>query len=59
MVGAFAWRWLATGDLHDAMRWGVAAGAANAGQVLSAFCERMDIEPLVGQVEVTKIARSA
>jgi 1-phosphofructokinase family hexose kinase len=54
-VGAFAAQYLQSGDLVEAARWGVAAGAANASQKLSAFCSRVEIEALVAHVEVTTI----
>lgn len=54
-VGAFAAQYLASDDLVEAVRWGVAAGAANASQKLSAFCLRAEIEVLVPQVKVTKL----
>ncbi|MBV9469330.1 MAG: 1-phosphofructokinase family hexose kinase [Abitibacteriaceae bacterium] len=47
MVGAFAAQFLATGNITEATRWGLAAGAANATQILSAFCNRADIEALL------------
>jgi fructose-1-phosphate kinase PfkB-like protein len=50
LVGAFLARYLETSDLHDAMGWGIAAGAANAGQVLPAFCKRGEIENLLHAV---------
>lgn len=53
-VGAFAARYLQTGDLIEATRWSCAAGAASAASVLSAFCSREDVEALVGQVKVEK-----
>jgi len=52
LVGAFAAKFLETNDLVEAARWGVAAGAANAGQVRAGFCERADIEMLLPQVQV-------
>lgn len=58
LVGAFAAQLLATGDIMEATRWGVAAGAANAAQVLSAFCDRADIEALLPQVQVQQVALS-
>lgn len=50
LVGAFCAKFLETNDLQVAAQWGVAAGAANAGQSLSAFCTREDIEPLVSAI---------
>lgn len=51
LVGAFAAKWLETGDLIEAARWGVAAGSANAAQLLPAFCSPDDIEKLVPKVK--------
>ena len=36
LVGAFVAKWLQTGDVYHAARWGVAAGAANAAQLEAA-----------------------
>ena len=52
LVGAFAAQFLKSGDVVEAARWGVAAGAANAAQLRAGFCERADIEPLLPQVQV-------
>jgi 1-phosphofructokinase family hexose kinase len=52
MVGAFGARWLECGDVLDAARWGVAAGAANAAQEYSAFCTRAEIEAALPGVAV-------
>jgi 1-phosphofructokinase family hexose kinase len=51
-VGAFAARYLQSGDLVEAVRWGVAAGAACAAQKLSAFCTRAEVEELLPHVQV-------
>lgn len=51
-VGAFAAKFLETADLVEAARWGVAAGAASAAQVRSAFCTREEITALVPRVVV-------
>jgi fructose-1-phosphate kinase PfkB-like protein len=53
-VGAFAAQYLRSGDLIEAVRWGVAAGAACASQTLSAFCTREEIEALVSEVSIRK-----
>jgi len=42
-VGAFCAQWVLTGDLQNAMRYGVAAGAVNASQAKSAFCTMAEI----------------
>ncbi|RYG62658.1 hypothetical protein EON80_22695 [bacterium] len=47
LVGAFAARWLETGDLFESARWGVAAGSACAAQERPAFVNRSEIEALV------------
>ena len=52
LVGAFCAKWLQSGDLQTALRWGVAAGAANAAQAASAFVGPSDIEPLLDKVQV-------
>jgi 1-phosphofructokinase family hexose kinase len=52
LVGAFCAKLLECGDLKTAMRWGVAAGTANATQSASAFCSASDIEPLLEQVKM-------
>jgi 1-phosphofructokinase family hexose kinase len=49
-VGAFAAHYLQSIDLVEATRWGVAAGAVNASQKLSAFCTRDEIEALLPDV---------
>lgn len=46
-VGAFCTQWVLTGDLQNAMRYGVAAGAVNASQAKSAFCAKSEIEELL------------
>lgn len=53
LVGAFCAKFLETGDLFLAARWGVAAGTANATQIKSAFIATSDIEPLVDEIKVT------
>jgi 1-phosphofructokinase family hexose kinase len=50
LVGAFAARWLETGDIFEAAQWGVAAGSACASQEKPAFVERTDVELLLPQV---------
>lgn len=52
LVGAFAAKFLETSDLQQALRWGVAAGAANAMQAASAFVGPEEIAPLLSQVKV-------
>ena len=52
LVGAFAAKWVETGDLETAARWGVAAGAANAAQLEAARVGPGDVAPLVERVEV-------
>lgn len=56
LVGAFAAQFLATGDILEATRWGVAAGAANAAQLRSAFCARAEIEALLPQVALQVVS---
>ena len=51
MVGAFAARYLECGDVLDAARWGVAAGAANAAQIRAANVSRKDVEELLPYVK--------
>ena len=53
-VGAFAAKWLETNNLSEAVRWGSAAGGANAAQMRSAFCTREEIEALLPQVEINQ-----
>lgn len=61
LVGAFCAKVLeakdaaANSDLVEAVRWGVAAGAANAAQARSAFCTRAEIEILVPQVQCREV----
>jgi len=55
LVGAFAAQFLHAGDLLEALRWGVAAGAANAAQLLPAFCKRHEIARLVQQVDAVDL----
>ncbi len=52
LVGAFCAKWLETADLQTALRWGVAAGAANAAEAASAFIGPREIEPLLAKVKV-------
>jgi 1-phosphofructokinase family hexose kinase len=52
-VGAFAAKYLEGGNLIEATRWAVAAGAACAAQKLSAFCTREEIESLLPQVAIS------
>jgi 1-phosphofructokinase family hexose kinase len=42
-VGAFCAQWILSGDLQNAMRYGIAAGAVNASQAKSAFCTMTEI----------------
>lgn len=51
LVGAFAAKWMETGDLLQAAAYGVAAGAANAAQARSGFVTPSDIEALMPQVK--------
>jgi 1-phosphofructokinase family hexose kinase len=51
LVGAFAAKWLETGDLMQATAYGVAAGAANAAQERPGFVTPSDIEALLPQVK--------
>lgn len=51
LVGAFAARWLETGDLFESARFGVAAGSACAAQERPAFIQRAEIESLVPVVQ--------
>ena len=51
LVGAFAAKWSATGDIGEAARWGVAAGAANAAQLEAARVTLEDVASLVVQVK--------
>ncbi len=43
-VGAFCAQWVLNGNLQNAMRYGVVAGAVNASQAKSAFCTKAEIE---------------
>lgn len=52
LVGAFCAKWLETGDSQIALRWGVAAGAANAALPTSAFVGQREIEPLLAKIKV-------
>jgi len=45
-TGAFCAQWILSGDLRKAMRYGIAAGAANASQAKSAFCTKAEIEAI-------------
>jgi 1-phosphofructokinase family hexose kinase len=51
LVGAFAAKWLETGDIFEAARWGVAAGSANAAQQRPAFVTPEDVLPLLPQIK--------
>lgn len=53
-VGAFAAQYLKSNDVLEAVRWGVAAGAANASQLLSAFCTRTEVEELLTRVQMAR-----
>lgn len=61
LVGAFCATYLQNVDLPEsdrlleAARWGVAAGAANAAQVLSAHVSQEEISALLPQVEVRRV----
>jgi tagatose 6-phosphate kinase len=55
LVGAFAAHFLRSNNLEEALRWGVAAGAANASQTLSAHCTRADIEALLPLAKVRQV----
>ena len=48
LVGAFVARWLQSGDVYEAARWGVAAGAANAARLEAARIGPFDAEILLG-----------
>jgi fructose-1-phosphate kinase PfkB-like protein len=50
LVGAFAAKWLETGDVFEAARWGVAAGSASAAQEKPAFVSRDEAAALMPQV---------
>ena len=47
LVGAFITNWLQSGDVYQAARWGVAAGAANAAQLEAARIGPRDVERLL------------
>ncbi len=47
LVGAFVARWLQSGDVYQAARWGMAAGAANAAQLEAARIGPRDAEVLL------------
>lgn len=51
LVGAFAARWLESGDIWEAARWGVAAGSACAAQFEPAFVAPDDAALLLPQVK--------
>lgn len=53
LVGAFCAMFLETADLLLAARWGVAAGAANAMQIQSAFVGKSESELLLNDVKIT------
>lgn len=50
LVGAFCAKWLETGDVFEAARWGVAAGSANAAKLEPARVTRDDAQKLLPQV---------
>lgn len=52
LVGAFAAKWSESGDVTEAARWGVAAGAANAARLEAARVQSEEVAALVGQVRV-------
>lgn len=47
LAGTFAMKFLETSNAREALRWGVAAGAANASQLLPAHCTKDEIEALL------------
>ncbi len=50
VCGAFAAKYLQTGDVWESVRWGVAAGSANAARLEAANVGPEDVAPLVPQV---------
>lgn len=50
LCGAFAAKWIETGDVWESARWGVAAGSANAAKFEAADVGRNEVALLVGQV---------
>jgi 1-phosphofructokinase family hexose kinase len=54
-VGAFAATYLKTADLEESVSYGVAAGAANAAQALSAQCTRTEIEALLPHTQLRRV----
>jgi 1-phosphofructokinase len=56
-VAAFLHSLMSGGSLEDAVRFGTAAGAANAATIGAGFCRRADIEELIGGVVVTPYCR--
>ena len=50
VCGAFAAKYLETGDVWEAARWGVAAGTANAARLEAAMIGPEEVAPLVPQV---------
>ncbi len=51
LCGAFAAKWLETGDIGESARWGVAAGSANAARLEAASVGPQEAAPLVAQVK--------
>lgn len=51
LCGAFAAKWIETGDVWESARWGVAAGSANAARLEAADVGPQQIAPLIGQVK--------
>lgn len=54
-VAAFIHSLLDGGDIENALRWGTAAGAANAGTMGAGFCQKEEIARLAGKVLVTPV----
>ncbi|BCM90077.1 tagatose-6-phosphate kinase [Abditibacteriota bacterium] len=50
LCGAFAAKYLETGDVWESVRWGVAAGTANAARLEAACVGPYEVAPLVPQV---------
>ncbi len=55
-TAAVVWRLLRGDDLGEACRWGAAAGAANALTPMAGELRRRDVERLVKQVRIRKVA---
>ncbi len=51
LCGAFAAKYLESGDIWEGARWGVAAGSANAARLEAAGVGPQEIAPLVPQVK--------